>query len=377
MPGDATFTYGLATDSVVSGDWNDSGFDSVGVVRGTTSGVAQWTLDSNEDGTYDSGDRTTFFGRNTDTFIAGDWTGSGTTNIGIVRLNFVSGLEWVLDTSGTGFYEGGDAENFYGENGDTPVVGDWAGIGRDEMGVVRKTSSGVLEWILDSNGNGVYDSTDTVFFYGTNNDIPVVGDWSGTGRTEIGVIAPQANGTALWVLNTTGSGVYSSSDMTFSYGLATDKPVVGAWKPGALLVAAGGPQIGSAPAITADATFAAIVNDAILSWQQAGISSSLVSRLENVNYSVATLGNGVLGETVGNNIVIDSTAAGYGWSESAAPQAGHMDLFTTLDHEMGHILGLPDQTTNANDLMYEWLSTGVRKTPSTQDVDAAFAAMGR
>ena len=43
---------------------------------------------------------------------------------------------------------------------------------------------------------------------------------------------------------------------------------------------------------------------------------------------------------------------------------------------MGHVLGLPDQETQASDLMYDALLPGVRKMPTTQDVDAVFAALG-
>ena len=102
-----------------------------------------------------------------------------------------------------------------------------------------------------------------------------------------------------------------------------------------------------------------------------------MQRLENVNYTIGTLGNGLLGETSGNQVIIDATAQGNGWSESATPQTGQMDLFTTLEHEMGHLLGLPDQSGDAGDLMFDSLLPGIRKTPSTQDVDAVFAAMGR
>jgi hypothetical protein len=70
--------------------------------------------------------------------------------------------------------------------------------------------------------------------------------------------------------------------------------------------------------------------------------------------------------------LIDATAQGHGWSETASPQPGRMDLFTGLEHEMGHVLGLPDQTTQPGDIMYESLLPGVRKTPNAQDVDAVF-----
>src|SRR5262249_49417236 len=57
--GDATFTFGLSTDTFVVGDWNGSGFDSIGVVRGPASGSAQWEMDTNGDDTLASRDTVT------------------------------------------------------------------------------------------------------------------------------------------------------------------------------------------------------------------------------------------------------------------------------------------------------------------------------
>src|SRR5262249_20549335 len=112
--GDATFTFGLSTDTFVVGDWNGSGFDSVGVVRGTASGAAQWTIDTNEDYAFDSGDAIYNYGLNTDKFVTGDWTGSGTTRIGVVRTLSDGSAQWVLNTTGTGVYTPSDTVFNYG-----------------------------------------------------------------------------------------------------------------------------------------------------------------------------------------------------------------------------------------------------------------------
>ena len=371
--GDATFTFGLSTDTFVVGDWNGSGFDSVGVVRGTASGAAQWTIDTNEDYAFDSGDAIYNYGLNTDKFVTGDWTGSGTTRIGVVRTLSDGSAQWVLNTTGTGVYTPSDTVFNYGLGSDTFITGDWNGAGKTEIGVVRALPSGVLQWVLNTSGSGVYSSGDSVFNFGLVGDTPVVGDWNGGGKTEIGVVRQQADGTAVWSLDTNGDGAFDAGDSVFVFGQAGNHFLIGKWKPPAALLSGDGVLNALVPALQPDANFRAAINWAILAWEQAGIVPQQATRLENANYRIATLSGGLLGETSGNDVVIDATAQGHGWSESATPQPRRMDLFTALGHEMGHLLGLPDQTTQSSDLMFESLLPGVRKTPTTQDVDAVFA----
>jgi hypothetical protein len=68
---------------------------------------------------------------------------------------------------------------------------------------------------------------------------------------------------------------------------------------------------------------------------------------------------------------------GYGWSiGTSSPATGEMDLLTVVMHELGHVLGLPDDSdlTSAGDLMDETLATGTRRLPSAADVAAAEAS---
>ena len=343
----------------------------------TTSGVAEWVLDNNADNTYDSGDAVDFYGLNTDTPVVGDWTGTGTTKIGVVRPAHDGVAVWTMNTSGSGTFDGTDAITSYGLNTDTFITGDWTGSGKTEIGVVRQTSSGVLEWILNTTGTGTFNANDTVFFYGQNGDTPVVGDWTGTGTTKIGVVRATTSGVRQWVLNTNGTGAYDGTDAVFFYGSNAAIPVVGKWAAPAALHSGDGVLPGPVQSLTTDALFASTVNQAIAAWQQAGLDPQDVARLQQVNYRVASLSNGLLGETIGNNIVIDATAQGHGWSESATPQPGQMDLFTALAHEMGHELGLADQSSQPGDVMFDSLLPGVRSLPTAQDVDAVFAALGR
>ena len=110
----------------------------------------------------------------------------------------------------------------YGNATDIPVAGDWTGSGVKRIGVFR---SGV--WYLDSNGNGVLDAGDKTVAFGQIGDIPIVGDWRGTGKPALGLFR---QGT--FILDFSGhlSGVPTGlSDATFPFGQAGDVPVVADW----------------------------------------------------------------------------------------------------------------------------------------------------
>jgi hypothetical protein len=79
---------------------------------------------------------------------------------------------------------------------------------------------------------------------------------------------------------------------------------------------------------------------------------------------------------VNGSIVIDPTADGDGWlvdptAQPGSAATGHVDALTVVMHEMGHALGLPDETTG---VMAESLAPGARNLPTAADVAAAFAS---
>jgi YD repeat-containing protein len=129
---------------------------------------------------------------------------------------------WYLDTNGNGVWDAGtDTVTTFGLPGDIPVTGDWTGTGTAKIGVFR---NGV--WYLDANGNGVWDGgTDTAAYFGLAGDIPVVGDWNGTGTSKIGVFRD-----GVWYLDTNGNGVWDGGTDTAAYfGTTGDQPVTGKW----------------------------------------------------------------------------------------------------------------------------------------------------
>src|SRR5439155_681686 len=75
--GDQSFVFGLAGDRVVVGDWNGDGHAKVGVFRSNAAGVGVFSLDTNGNHAFDAGDDVFTFGLATDQIVIGDWNGNG------------------------------------------------------------------------------------------------------------------------------------------------------------------------------------------------------------------------------------------------------------------------------------------------------------
>ncbi|HYT94064.1 MAG TPA: SdrD B-like domain-containing protein, partial [Gemmataceae bacterium] len=127
-----------------------------------------------------------------------------------------------------------------------------------------------------------------------------------------------------------------------------------------------------------------LLDEAIRRWVAATGDAQVGVRLQQAQVHITALSDAVLGLEGDNNIWIDLDAAGHGWfldptpgddsefanavdgsewhagSDSAA--AGRVDLLTVLEHELGHVLGLSDDS--GTDLMVTTLGLGVRRLPA-------------
>jgi hypothetical protein len=232
-------SFGLDGDIPVAGDWDGTGVIRIGVFRCPAAGqpgVCGWFLDLNDNGVWDgvgSGkDGINQFGLPGDIPVVGDWNGDGRAKMGVVRCPAAGQAGvcmWIVDFAGKGTYDPTTAVTYsYGLRGDIPVVGRWNPSSQvDQIGAFRCPASGqpgVCTWFVNSTGTGTYSSSDARYSYGLPGDLPIVGNWNGTGTERIGVFR---NGTI--ILNTSGTNVYDQSDQVGSFGLPGDKPVIGNW----------------------------------------------------------------------------------------------------------------------------------------------------
>src|SRR5262249_47628697 len=154
--------------------------DQIGVYRPN---IGFWWLDLNGNGQLHSCtvDGCWSFGNLSGLPVVGDWTNTGTTKLGIFDPNAsTSASQWKLDLNGNGNWDGCTVDACrgpFGISGDLPIAGDWTGTGQVRIGVFDPNSG---MWNLDVNGNGVFDgcTVDACLGpFGQQGDLPVVGQW--------------------------------------------------------------------------------------------------------------------------------------------------------------------------------------------------------
>jgi titin len=172
---------------------------------------------------------------------------------------------------------------------------------------------------------------------------------------------------------------------------------------GAAQHAAGGQAsgaTGSTAGTISDSDLPALVAAAISRWQAAGISIDRLAELHAATVEVADLSSGMLGQTIGDQVFIDPSAAGYGWFVDATPAddhefdttatateltsaagtapAGRIDLLTVLMHELGHVMGLADlPASQGHALLSDPLATGIRRLPDGAAAVGAVSPVGQ
>jgi hypothetical protein len=350
------------------GDWTGSGQQTIAVVDPATE---TWYIRfSNTPGTPDLKFQ---FGAPGWIPIAGDWTGTGHFGIGVYDPNTGT---WYLRNEVSG--GSADAGVFkFGAPHWIPITGDWAGTGKTGIGVVDPTTE--TFYLRNTASAGGVDFTP--FQFGAPGWKPVTGDWDGDGKTTIGVVDPAGR----WYLRNSNSA--GGTDFTpFAYGQGTWTPVGGNWQALAAQFQHA-PDAGSGAASIDAGALQATVQAALTRLSEAGVAPSVVKKLASAHYQLAALPTGTLGLAFAdsNQVFISDDAAGHGWFVDSTPlqdeefaangtalagsaAAGHEDLLTVVLHEMGHLVGLADDSGSA--LLADSLPLGVRRT---DHLDAVFS----
>ncbi len=239
--------YGMADGIPLAGDFNGDGTDELMMFSN-----GFWFVDINGNTKWDREDLWAELGSETDFPVVGDWDGDGKDDIGIYGLQWPNDLRAIDTDPGLPDLENDlarDSKNIppskenaavghrklkihangktradlidhvfrFGSQQDLPVTGDWNGDGVRNIGVFNNG-----DWKLDTDGDGRLTARDSVRQFGRQGDLPVVGDFNGDGIEQLGVFR---GGT--WMIDSNGNGELEVTDKVFELGTAGDKPVVG------------------------------------------------------------------------------------------------------------------------------------------------------
>lgn len=168
---DISFSFGSPDSGwrPVVGDWNNNGFDTVGLYQ--PDAAAFHLRNFNEEG--DDGDINFPYGPPGMGWlpVAGDWNGDGVDTIGL--YNPETAVFLLRNSNTEGYAEIAVAYGAPGA-GWLPVVGDWDGDGVDSVGLYRPSTSTFL--LRNSNTSG-YAEIGFDFGEASNERLPLAGHW--------------------------------------------------------------------------------------------------------------------------------------------------------------------------------------------------------
>lgn len=224
--------FGRSGDLPLVGDWDGDRRDDIGVYRTAGSSLVQnqYLLDLGAPG--ESGELAYSFGLRGDVPLVGDWDGDGRDDIGTYRVNGGAGPMYFLDEGPRGWTGATAGERGYqfGLPGDVPIVGDWNGDGRDDFGVFRRNDPRGPSYFLDEGARGWTGATagERGYQFGLAGDVPLVGDWNGDGKDDFGTYRPSQGRFYLDEGERGWTGRYPG-ELGYAVGAPGGVPVVGDW----------------------------------------------------------------------------------------------------------------------------------------------------
>ena len=241
--------FGVLGGTPLAGDFDGDGVDEIAMFKD-----GYWMIDINHNGRWDDGDFMAKLGDALDRPVVGDWDGDGKDDIGIygpmwerdmdaidrepglpnpdndqytspknippVDADAANGVRAMRLTS-NGVERADVIDHVFGTGTEeqVPVTGDWNGNGIRSIGTFEAG-----RWNLDVNGDGRFTSEDIEAEFGAPGDVPVVGDFDGNGVEEIAIYRA-----GTWMIDSNNNNELDATDRTFQMGTAADTPVVGDW----------------------------------------------------------------------------------------------------------------------------------------------------
>ncbi|WP_182049960.1 CotH kinase family protein [Changpingibacter yushuensis] len=204
ISGDAgsVFSWGVASDEVLVGDWNGDGKDTVALRRGNTYAFTDEVR---------PGSAPVFsvvFGNASDEVLVGDWNGDGKDTLG-VRRGSAFYLSNSLSSGST------DVSFGYGRSTDAVFVGDWNGDGKDTISIRRDATFHVKNSLSGGTAN-------KTFIFGRATDEVLVGSF-GSGKGDSFALR---RGTSVYLTTSLHGG---TADKTVAYGRSGDEMFMGDW----------------------------------------------------------------------------------------------------------------------------------------------------
>ena len=158
-----------------------------------------------------------YFGDPGDTPLMGDWDCDGTDTVAMYRESsgFIYYRNW-------NHFGPADGSFFFGNPGDIPIAGDWDNDGCDTFGIYRPSQGKVFLSNVLKTG-----SADEQFFFGIPGDRPFAGDFTGDGKDSVGLY--RATTGLVYFTNEIPDGDVAPTDSQFFYGVPSDRILAGDW----------------------------------------------------------------------------------------------------------------------------------------------------